>query len=102
MAEATWGEAGAIEWTMSASLEDVVRGGESLPEVTSLERAVRAWQAMPGTQQQEAVLTTERPVTLPGETPVDRFVGQAIARLAEVLPPANDEPAAGPADDSAA
>ncbi len=88
MTEASWsgGDAGAIAWKMSASLEDVPRGGEQVPEVTSLERAVRAWRELSPDQRTTAVLTSERPVTMPGETPVDRFVGDAIGRLAEQLP----------------
>jgi hypothetical protein len=88
MTEASWsgGDAGSIAWTMSASLEDVPRGSEQVPEVTSLEKAVRAWQALAPEQRDAAVLTSERPVTLPGETPVDRFVGEAIGRLADHLP----------------
>eukprot|EP01037_Dinobryon_pediforme_P029332 gene29332-32928_t len=45
MAEATWGDdtkTPAIDWRMSASLEDVPRGSEDVAEVTSLEGAVRA------------------------------------------------------------
>ncbi|WP_375271139.1 hypothetical protein [Sphingomonas sp.] len=88
MVEASWsgGETGAIAWTMSASLEDVPRGGEQVPEVTSLERAVRAWRELSPDQRASAVLTAERPVTLADEPPVDRFVGDAIGRLAEHLP----------------
>jgi len=46
MTEATWGNSAgptAIEWTMSAALENVLRGDTDLAEVTSLEGAVRAW-----------------------------------------------------------
>jgi hypothetical protein len=85
MTEASWG-GGTIEWTMSASLEDVTRGGAPVPEVTSLERAVRAWLELPAEQRAAAVLTAERPVTLPGELPADRYVGDAIAQIAEHLP----------------
>ncbi len=85
MTEASWG-GGAIEWTMSASLEDVPRGGAQVPEVTSLERAVRAWLDLPAERRAAAVLTAERPVTLPGELPADRYVGDAIGRIAEQLP----------------
>jgi len=88
MTEATWSgsDEGTIEWTMSAALEDVPRGGEQVPEVTSLERAVRAWRELSSEQRVAAVLTSERPVKLPGETPLDRFVGEAIGQLAEQLP----------------
>lgn len=91
MTEASWsGDKGSIEWTMSASLEDVPRGGEQVPEVTSLARAVRAWRDLSPEQQGAAVLTSERPVALPGEPPVDRLVGDAIGRLVEHLPAAEE------------
>lgn len=86
MSEASWNGGGTIEWTMSASLEDVTRGGEQVPEVTSLARAVRAWQTLPEEQRVDAVLTAERPVTLPGELPADRYIGAAIGRIAAQLP----------------
>ena len=35
-----------IDWSMSAALANVQRGGSELPEVTSLEGAVRAWMAL--------------------------------------------------------
>lgn len=88
MAEATWGDATApsIDWKMSASLENVTRGGEHVPEVTNLEAAVRAWQQLDGDMQAEAVLTLERPVRLNGDMPLDHFVGSAIGELASRLP----------------
>lgn len=88
MAEATWGDATAptIEWKMSASLENVTRGGEHVPEVTNLEAAVRAWQQLAPEMQAEAVLTLERPVRLNGDVPLDHFVGEAIGDLAARLP----------------
>jgi hypothetical protein len=93
MTEANWSgqDAGAIEWTMSASIEDVQRGESHVPEVTSLENAVRAWRDLPPEQQAEAVLTSERPVSLPEQSPVDRFVGEAIGHLAARLPDAANE-----------
>lgn len=38
MAEATWGDplSPSIDWKMSASLENVTRGSEAVPEVTNL------------------------------------------------------------------
>ena len=96
MTEASWTGGGTIEWSMSASLQDVTRGGEQVPEVTSLERAVRAWRVLPAEQRDEAVLTAERPVTLPGEMPADRYVGDAIGTIAAQLP---DE---APTDDNTA
>lgn len=88
MAEATWGDAldPSIDWKMSASLEDVTRGSEAVPEVTNLEAAVRAWQELEGDMKGDAVLTLERPVHLDGAMPLDRFVGDAIGDLARRLP----------------
>ncbi|OWK30058.1 hypothetical protein [Sphingomonas dokdonensis] len=88
MAEATWGDTDgtSIDWKMSASLEDVTRAGEAVPEVTNLEAAVRAWQQLDGAMQKDAVLTLERPVHLGGALPLDRFVGSAIGDLARHMP----------------
>lgn len=88
MAEATWGDAldPSIDWKMSASLEDVTRAGEAVPEVTNLEAAVRAWQELDQAMKGDAVLTLERPVHLEGAMPLDRFVGEAIGDLARRLP----------------
>lgn len=88
MAEATWGDTDgtSIDWKMSASLEDVTRAGEAVPEVTNLEAAVRAWQQLDGAMQKDAVLTLERPVHLGGALPLDRFVGPAIGDLARHMP----------------
>lgn len=89
MAEATWGDplSPSIDWKMSASLENVTRGSEAVPEVTNLEAAVRAWLHLddPG-MKADAVLTLERPVHLEGAMPLDRFVGEAIGDLAQRLP----------------
>ncbi|MDP9413950.1 MAG: hypothetical protein M3Q08_07630 [Pseudomonadota bacterium] len=74
-----------IDWAMSAALENVRRGGEQLPEVTSLQGAVRAWLQLEDDLQAEATLTPERAVEIDGvATP--SFSGQAIAALAERLP----------------
>jgi hypothetical protein len=88
MAEATWGDANTppIDWRMSASLENVSRGGEEVPEVTSLEGAVRAWQQLEPGLKDAAVLALERPVNLNGGHPVDHFTGPAIEDLAKRLP----------------
>lgn len=46
MTEATWGDASKnpdINWTMSAALENVVRGEEDVAEVANLAGAVREW-----------------------------------------------------------
>ena len=74
-----------IDWRMSAVLADVDRGGSELPEVTSLEQAVRAWLALDNGLQNEAVLRPERAIVIDGET-VAAFEGQAIRALADRLP----------------
>lgn len=74
-----------IDWTMSAALADVERDGNELAEVTSLERAVRAWLTLDDNMQNAAVLRPERAVVLEGETVV-ALTGQAIRALADRLP----------------
>ena len=74
-----------IDWRMSAVLADVDRGGSELPEVTSLEQAVRAWLALDNGLQNEAVLRPERAIVIDGET-VAAFEGQTIRALADRLP----------------
>jgi len=59
MTEAIWGDgmkAEAIEWKMSAALKNVPRGESDLAEVTSLERAVRAWSGLDVEHRVHAVL----------------------------------------------
>ena len=73
-----------INWTMSAALENIERGGNELPEVTNLRAAVLAWMGLDNELQNEAVLTPESPVELDGET-IASFSGQAIRALAERL-----------------
>lgn len=98
MTEASWGEAGspAINWRMSAALENVPRGDEDLAEVTSLERAVRAWLALDAAHQAGATLTPEHPLLIDGAS-MTTFSGEGIAALAEHLPeveqqaPSNDD-----------
>lgn len=88
MTEATWGDGAKtpqIEWRMSASLENVPRGDGDLAEVTSLERAVRAWTELDPQHQSAAVLTPERPVQFDGVA-TESFEGEAIRALAERLP----------------
>jgi len=70
----------AIDWAMSAALENVARGDSEVPEVTSLRGAVRAWQGLDGELQAAAILTPERPVTIGGDA-VASFAGQAIGEL---------------------
>jgi hypothetical protein len=74
----------SIDWAMSAALANVERGGNELPEVTSLERAVRAWLTLDNALQNEAVLRPEHGVVIDGET-IAVFVGQAIRGLADRL-----------------
>lgn len=74
-----------IDWRMSAVLANVDRGGSEVPEVTSLDQAVRAWLALDNGLQNEAVLRPERAVTIDGEGVV-AFEGQAIRALADRLP----------------
>ena len=98
MTEASWGDAGSpgINWRMSAALENVPRGEEDLAEVTSLERAVRAWLALDATHRAEATLTPEQPLLIEGAS-LSVFSGEGIAALAEHLPeveqqaPSNDD-----------
>lgn len=74
-----------IDWSMSAALANVERGGNEVPEVTSLERAVRAWLDLDNALQNEAVLKPEHAVTIDGER-ATLFSGQAIRALADRLP----------------
>lgn len=74
-----------IDWSMSAALANVERGGSEVPEVTSLAGAVRAWLDLDHTLQNEAVLRPERAVVIDGETTA-AFTGQAIRALADRLP----------------
>ena len=74
-----------IDWRMSAAFENVPRGDADLPEVTSLEGAVRAWTRLDDEHQAQATLTPERPVELDGEQ-VHAFTGQTIRALVDQLP----------------
>lgn len=90
MAEATWGDrtkTPEINWRMSASLENVLRGDSDVAEVTSLERAVREWLALDPDHRADAVLTSEHPVQIDGSAH-SSFTGEGIAVLAERLPSA--------------
>jgi hypothetical protein len=69
---------------MSVSLENVPRGDQQLPEVTSLREAVRTWQQLEQPAKDAAVLMLERPVIIDGAQ-LDRFEGQGIAVLVERL-----------------
>ena len=76
----------AIDWRMSASLEDVPRGDSELAEVTSLEQAVRAWAGLDRELQSRARLAPDHPIDLDGAMTA-MFTGQAIAMLVKRLPP---------------
>jgi hypothetical protein len=87
MTEASWGDdakSPLIDWTMSASLENVVRGGGDMAEVTNLREAVEAWQGLDPEHRAHAVLVLDHPVRIDG-VPANRFEGEGIAVLAERL-----------------
>lgn len=87
MTEAPWGDdmkTPAIDWTMSAALENVVRADTDIPEVTNLAGAVLAWKMLDPEHQAAAVLTPERPVLIDGAS-LDHFEGEGISALAERL-----------------
>ena len=88
MTEAPWGDDGRtpqIDWQMSASIEDVPRGDSDIAEVTSLERAVRAWLTLDPQHRSAATLTLERAVQMYGVSTTS-FTGEGIAALAKRLP----------------
>lgn len=88
MTEATWGEdkkTPDLDWRTSAALENVPRGDSDVAEVTSLERAVRAWIDLDPEHKAAAKLTIERTVQIDGVS-IDTFTGEGIAVLAERLP----------------
>lgn len=90
MVEASWTDqtkTPAIDWSVSAALENVERGGQDVAEVTNLEGAVRAWLALDPAHQAQATLTIEHPIQLDGVS-TSSFAGLTIAALAEHLPPA--------------
>ncbi len=92
MTEATWGDSTktpAINWRMSASLENVPRGDSDVAEVTNLERAVRDWLALDPQHRDGAVLKSEHPVLIDGSAH-SSFAGEGIAVLTERLPGAGD------------
>ena len=93
MTEATWGESAKtpdINWRMSASLENVPRGETDIAEVTNLERAVRDWVRLDPKHTEAATLTTDHPVQIEGVSSTT-FTGEAIAAIAEHLPPIPSE-----------
>jgi hypothetical protein len=87
MTEARWGDDAKnppIDWTMSAALENVVRGGGDIAEVTNLGDAVRAWRDLDPDHRAHAVLLLDHPVHIDGAA-MNRFEGEGIAALAERL-----------------
>jgi hypothetical protein len=91
MTEATWGTAGeppAINWRMSAALENVPRGDSDVAEVTSLEEAVRVWLGLDLQHQTNATITPEQPIRLHEGEGSSSFSGDAIRALADRLPQA--------------
>ena len=95
---ATWGDEAMtpnIDWSMSASLENVHRGDTDLAEVTSLRGAVRAWQQLDLAHQAAAILTPEHALQIDGVATTS-FGGEAIAALAERLQPDDAQGPDGP------
>jgi hypothetical protein len=91
MVEGSWHDevkTPAIDWSASAALENVERGGQDIAEVTNLEGAVRAWLALDSEHQGQAILTIDHPIHLDGVA-TSHFAGRTIAALAEHLPPGN-------------
>jgi hypothetical protein len=85
MTEATWGgNEPAINWRMSASLENVPRGDSDLAEVTSLEGAVKAWLLLDDSHKAGAVLRPEHGIMIDGAA-TQVFHAEGIAMLAERL-----------------
>lgn len=74
-----------INWRMSAALADVPRGHDDVAEVTSLEGAVRAWQALDPRHRDAATLMLDRPVVIDGVT-LRLFKGEGIMALVDRLP----------------
>ena len=88
MTEASWNDKAktpTIDWSVSAALENVERGGQDIAEVTNLEGAVRAWLVLEPQHNADAVLTIEHPIQLDGVA-TTHFSGDTIAALAERLP----------------
>ena len=88
MTEATWGDSvhpTAIQWSMSAALENVPRGDSDLAEVTSLEGAVRAWRDLDPEHRIHARLSTEHPIQIEGLA-ATAFTGNTINELFKRLP----------------
>ena len=89
MVEASWGDAASLDinWHMSAALENVPRGLEELVEVTSLEKAVRAWLALDPAHQEDAILIPQQVLIVEGVSMIE-IRGDNIGSLALKLPDA--------------
>jgi len=93
MTEASWNNEAktpSIDWSVSAALENVERGGQDIAEVTSLEGAVRAWQSLEPEHKTLAVISIEQPIQLDGVS-TSHFAGDTIAALVEHLPVGNSD-----------
>jgi hypothetical protein len=87
MTEASWGDGATsppIDWTMSAALENVVRGGDDIAEVTNLRDAVQAWRELDPEHRARAILILDHPIRIDGAN-ANRFEGEGIGILAERL-----------------
>ena len=103
MAEGSWGDAASpeIDWRMSAALENVPRGLDELVEVTSLEKAVRAWLDLDPCHQEDAILIPQRPLIVDGVSMIE-VRGDNIGSLAlELLDAKQVDPASRPEPDDA-
>ena len=91
MVEASWNDAASpdINWRMSAALENVPRGLEELVEVTSLEKAVRAWLALDPAHQEDAILIPQHALIVEGVSMIE-IRGDNIGSLALKLPDADE------------
>ena len=91
MVEASWGDAASpdINWRVSAALENVPRGLEELVEVTSLEKAVRAWLALDPAHQEDAILIPQHALIVEGVSMIE-IRGDNIGSLALKLPDADE------------
>lgn len=75
-----------VPWSMSASLENVIRGGNELPEVASLEACVRAWVDLDEALQVDAELVPEHAFQFDDDGPTGIFRGAEIQALVRYLP----------------
>lgn len=74
-----------VDWSMSAALENVVRGEQDLAEVANLAGVVRDWLGHDPEHRGSAVLTPERPILIDGAAHAS-VTAVGIGRLAVRLP----------------